>query len=106
MKQYTPEEELQRGLEAKTILESPVFIEACQAVDTQLKTLRERVPVSDTDMMVRLVLMEQISTWLLDYMKQCMQSGEFARHQLEKRDSAVERMKQAMQHGLRNLNIW
>lgn len=98
----TPEEEISRAGEAARLLQSPIFLEASEHIHAQLKQLRERAPISDNDMMVRIVLMEQLWARLLDYLQNAMTSGDFARNTLRARETAVERVKQSLKYGLRN----
>lgn len=97
----TPEQEAQRGAEARRILESPVFIEAVNALDRELRMARERVPVKDTDMHTRLILAEQVQAKVLDYLRGLMLAGDAAELVLRDRESAAARMRDAMRHGLR-----
>lgn len=93
--------EIDRGAEAERIFATPVFIEAREYVESQLKSLRAQVPIRDTDMHTRLILMEQLWGMLLNHLHGAIGNAEYQRQQLRMRDSAFDRMKQAMAQGLR-----
>ena len=99
-------QDAERGAEAARLMETPMFREACGHIEQQLRTLRERCPVGDTDMMVRLILTEQLWNRLLDYLRGVMSSGEFSREQLRLRETAVDRMKDAIKYGIRNIGVF
>lgn len=97
----TPEQELARAGAARRVLEDPIFIEACNALDAQLRLMRESVPMQDTEMHTRLILAEQVQGKVLDYLRGVMIGGEYARMQLREKESLAERMKNAMRLGIR-----
>src|SRR5690348_17111063 len=97
----TVEQELARAREAEQLLATPIFKEACNRIDAELRMMRECVPLRDTDMHTRLILTEQLWGKLLDHLRAVMVSGDFAREQLKLRESFAERMKQAFHNGLR-----
>ena len=98
---FTHEQELSRAKEAETVLSTPVFKEACNRIDAELRMMREGVHMKDTDMHTRIILAEQMWAKLLDHLKAVMLSGDYAREQLRLRESFTERMKAAIQHGIR-----
>ncbi len=104
--QFSPEDEIARGDEAARLLETPIFREACGHIESQLTQLREKCPVGDTDMMVRLVLTEQLWNRLQNYLRALMESGDFQKQQLRLRESSVDRMANAVKYGLRNLGVY
>lgn len=97
----TPDQEIARAAEAERVLATPVFKEACNRIDAELRMMRESVPMRDTDMHTRLVLAEQLFGKLLDHLRALMMSGDFAREQLKLRENFSERMLQAVRHGIR-----
>ena len=103
MSDLTPEQELARAQEAERILTSKVFIEACNSLDSELRMLRERVPMNDKDMHSRLILAEQVQAKVLDYLRGLMQGGAWAAQQLALRESVSERLLHAAKYGLRNV---
>jgi hypothetical protein len=99
----TPEDEIARSGAAERLLKDPLFVEACNALDSELRMLRERVPLRDTEMHSRLILAEQMHAKVLDYLRGVMESGHAARLMLANREGLMQRMKQAMEHGIRNV---
>lgn len=95
--------EIDRGAEAQAIFNTPVFIEAREYIESQLRTLRSQVPIRDTEMHTRLILMEQLWHMLLSHLEGAMSNAEFARAQMQQRENAFTRMKSAMEVGLRNI---
>ncbi len=99
----TPEQEARRGDEAKLLIENPLFVEACNQLDAELRLLRERVPMRDTEMHTRLVLAEQVQAKVLDYLKAVVMSGEAAKLTLRERQSFTDRVTYAREHGIRSV---
>lgn len=97
----TTEEEVRRGQEARIVLDNRIFIEACNKLDAELRLLRERVPMGDTEMHTRIILAEQMHAKVLDYLTAVMSSGEAADLQLRERRTLSERIDYAREHGLR-----
>jgi hypothetical protein len=95
------QKELERAEEAKRLLAAPIFAEACNRIDAELRVLREGVPISDSDMHTRLILMEQLWGKLLDHLRAVMESGDYARAQLKLRESFTERAVNAIRQGIR-----
>ena len=101
MNEPNPQADIDRGAEAERILATKVFIEARDYIESQLRSLRSQVPIRDTDMHTRLILMEQLWGMLIGHLEGAMTNAEYARKQMQMRESAFERMKQAMTQGLR-----
>lgn len=99
--QLTAEEEVRRAAEARQILQAPLFIEACNSLDRELRMARERVPIKDCDMHTRLILAEQVQAKVLDYLRAVMLTGDQAELQLRERENLMQRMRNAMEGGLR-----
>lgn len=78
----SPEEELIRAGHANDVLNSPIFIEARRRMDSTLAEQRRKVPLRDTEMHTRLILMEQLWGNLTDWLEQTAQTGKFAELQL------------------------
>jgi hypothetical protein len=90
----TPEEEIRRAEEARTILSSPVFVEARERLEGYLSAQRRKVPIRDSDMHTKLILMEQLWSQITDYLEQLSQTGKFAELELRRRENVFEMMKQ------------
>lgn len=99
----SPEEESRRGDLAKVVLDNPLFIEACNQLDAELRLLRERVPMSDTDMHTRVILAEQVQAKVLDHLRAVLMSGDAAKLQLRERRSLTDRIEYAREHGIRTV---
>lgn len=93
--------EAMKAEEAKRILETPAFKEACNRIDTELRVMRESVGMNDRDMHTRLILAEQMWGKLLDHLKATMMAGDYARHQLKLRESRAEHIREAIRNGIR-----
>lgn len=79
----TPDEELQRAREAQRWLDDPMFKAARADMEGQLVQLRRDVPIGQTDMHTRLILMGQIADRFFGYFEQIAQTGKFAQLHLE-----------------------
>lgn len=97
----TPEKEIERAAEAERVLNTPVFREACNRIDAELRMMRESVAMTDTDMHARLILAEQMWGKLLDHLRSLMISGDYARERLKLRENFAERMAAAVRRGVR-----
>ena len=53
----TEEQQLQRAGEARQILESPIFQDARKDLESQLAQLRRQVPIGQTEMHTKLIMM-------------------------------------------------
>ena len=74
--------EVARAGEARQILDSALFQAAKAAIEERLLQARRSVPIKDTDMHTRLILMDQLWGSLLDYFEQIALSGKMADIQL------------------------
>ncbi len=79
----TPEEELRNAGEANQILRSPMFEQARGNLVAQLAQMRRQVPVTESIMHTRLILMEQLMGYFFDYFEQIALTGRFAEIKLE-----------------------
>ena len=101
----TLEEELRRAGEARQVLDAPIFQAARQDIEAQLAQLRRTVPIRETEMHTRLILMEQLWSNLLGYFEQIAQTGKMAEIQMEERrkqQSLVEKGLAIFRTGGRN----
>jgi len=80
----TLEDELRKAAEAKQVLEAPIFIAARANLEAQLAEARRVVPIRETEMHTRLILMEQLAQRFFGYFEQIAQTGKMAQIQLEK----------------------
>lgn len=78
----TRDEELHRAREAEQVISAPIFQEARRNLEGQLAQLRRDVPIHQTDMHTRLILMEQLSHRFFAFFDQAVQTGGFAQVQL------------------------
>ena len=92
----TLEEELQRAGEARQILDSPVFQAAIKDMEEQLAAGRRSVPIRDSEMHTRLILMGQLWDNLVGYLRTVADTGRFAELELQKR----AKWREAMEAGL------
>lgn len=86
--------ETHRAGEARQILDSAMFQAARAHLEEQLAAARQAVPIRDTDMHTRLILMEQMFKNLIGYFEQIAQTGRMAEIQLrqeEERKSLLDR---------------
>lgn len=96
------EADKRRAMDAERILRDPIFVEACNALDRDLRAMRERTDIRDTDMHTRLILAEQMHGKVLDYLRAVMSAGAGAQLILRERESFMQRMQRAAVHGIRN----
>jgi hypothetical protein len=87
----SPQEELIRAGQANEILNSALFIEMRQTIETQLAANRRAAPIRDTDLHTRLILTEQLWGNILDWFKQTAQTGRMAEVQIQQERSMKER---------------
>ena len=86
--------EIIRAGEARQVLDAPVFQAARKNLEEKLAATRRSVPLSDTDMHTRVILLEQLAGHFFDYFEQIAQTGKLAEVQLRKAEeqrSAFER---------------
>ena len=91
-KPKTPEEELQRAGEARALLDSKMFREARERVEGGIAAKRREVPLRDTDMHTRLILMEQLWMQIISFLEQTAQTGRFAELKLRQDETLRQRM--------------
>jgi hypothetical protein len=92
----TPEEAYRRSAEAKQIIEAPLFLEARKFLDDQLAQLRRDVPIRETEMHTRIILMEQIAQKFYSFFELLAQTGKMEAVRL----ADEERRKSVMEQGL------
>lgn len=76
------------------MLDSPIFQAAQKHVEEQLAFIRNRVPIQDTEMHTRVILMGQLWNLLTGYFEQIAQTGQMVQIKLreeEQRRSLIER---------------
>jgi uncharacterized Zn finger protein len=83
----SPEEEIIRAGEAKQILDSRMFQEACKRVADSLAAQRRQVPIRDTDMHTRLIITEQLWGNIADWLKETADTGQFAQFTIRQREA-------------------
>lgn len=102
----TPDEELRRAGEATQMLQSPVFVMARKDLEERIAMARRSVPIRDTEMHTRLILMEQLAENFFAYFDQLAQTGKLAQLRLDeeaKRRSMLERGVAMFRTGGRNV---
>lgn len=82
----SPEEEIVRAGEARQILGSRMFKDACANIEEQLATMRRSVPIKDTDMQSRIILMEHMYVLLTSWFQQIVDTGKMADITLRQRE--------------------
>lgn len=87
----SPQEEIVRAGQAKQLLDSPLFIEMRQQVETQLAAQRRAAPIRDTDLHTRLIITEQLWANLMGFFEQTAQTGKLAEVQIQQERSLKER---------------
>jgi hypothetical protein len=92
----SPEEELIRAGEARQIIDSRMFQEACQRISESLAAQRRQVPMSNTDMHTRLILTEQLWGNINDWLMQAVETGKFAEFSLKQKRDIADRMRAAV----------
>jgi len=93
--------DIARAEEAKSVLATPVFKEACNRIDAELRMMRESTNLKDSDMHTRLIIAEQMWGKLLDHLRSLMMSGDYARERLRLRENFAERAAAAVRRGIR-----
>lgn len=94
-----------RANDAKVIINSPLWQDAKADIEGKLQYLRRSVPITQTDMHTRIILMEQLWGYLLDYFEQISQSGKLALRLQEdeaRRKSLIEQGLSIFRTGGRN----
>ena len=91
-----PNQELLRAREAQQLLDSALFQEMRKSIEDQLATIRRTVPLRDTDMHTRVILMGQLWDNLTGYFEQLALTGKMAEMKLREE----EERRSLMQRGL------
>jgi hypothetical protein len=82
-----------RANDAKHILNSTLWQEVKTDIEGKLQYLRRSVPITSTDMHTRIILMEQLWGFMLDYFEKIAQTGKIEALKLEeeaRRKSLIE----------------
>ena len=87
----TPEQELQRGAEARRWLDDPLFKAARDDVYGQLQAARRAASTTDVLLHSKLILMEQVADRFFGFFEQIAQTGKFARLELDRQDQTRSR---------------
>ena len=82
----TPEEKLERGRQARLVLDSPAYKSAVERFTQDIRSLRLALGPRDTEGAHRLVLMEQAVEKAKRHMESYMSDAETARKELEKEE--------------------
>ena len=80
----TPEERVDRGVEARSVLENPAYQAAVQKFLGDIRAIRLAVSPRDTDAFTKLGLMEQAIEKARRVMETYLQDAEAARKELER----------------------
>lgn len=83
-----PEDEVRRANEARLLADHPLFKEARENLENQIRQLRRKVPIGQTDMHTRLILMEQLADQFFGFFDVLVQSGKFAQLELDRKSAA------------------
>ena len=78
------EKEIQRGQQAKRILEDPIFVEALQKVSQELDQEWINSPIRDTEGRERIYMMKKMLNVLHVQLKSVMETGKLATKQINK----------------------
>lgn len=87
-------DEIARGAEAKKIIESPVYTQAFQSVRDAVTRKWRESPVSDTQGMYELKMMDKVLSLVHGYINDAMQTGKMAEIQLES-ETKIARLRKA-----------
>lgn len=80
----TPQERVDRGAEARRLIENPVYQEAKNKLLEQIGFLRREVPPRDQEGAMRLIQMEQTVLKTYMYLENFVKDGELAAKELDK----------------------
>jgi hypothetical protein len=97
LQSVTPEQELQRAREAQRLLDDPLFKAARENLEGQLTQLRRDVPIGQTEMHTRLILMGQIADRFFGYFEQIAQTGLLAQVHLDDLEKRRRTLSQRLQ---------
>lgn len=78
------EKEIQRGQQAKRILEDPIYVEAIQKVSQELDQEWINSPIRDTEGRERIYMMKKMLNVLHVQLKSVMETGKLATKQVNK----------------------
>ena len=78
------EKEIQRGQQAKRILEDPIYVEAIQKVSQELDQEWINSPIRDTEGRERIYMMKKMLNVLHVQLKSVMETGKLATKQVDK----------------------
>ena len=78
------EKEIQRGQQAKRILEDPIYVEALQKVSQELDQEWINSPIRDTEGRERIYMMKKMLNVLHVQLKSVMETGTLASKQINK----------------------
>jgi hypothetical protein len=81
----TPEEELQRGENARRILDDPLFVEAIATIREEINHQWQKSPARDTDGRERLYLSRKMLDKIEGHLQSVMASGRLAQATLAER---------------------
>lgn len=90
--QVSPEEELQRGRIAQSLLENEVYIEAIAAVRDGIISKWESCPIRDQEGQHELKLMLKLLNDLQANIKTAMDTGKLAKVQIEREKGMLRRV--------------
>ena len=76
------EKEIQRGQQAKRILEDPIFVEALQKVSQELDQEWINSPIRDTEGREKIYMMKKMLNVLHVQLKSVMETGKLATKQI------------------------
>lgn len=93
---YDPNEEMRRAIAAERFINDPMFQEAEKAIREGLASQRASVPMSETRMHTRLILAEQLWQQFVDYFRLAAQTGELAKFEVKRQETARERMRRML----------
>ena len=78
------EKEIQRGQQAKQILEDPIYVEAIQKVSQELDQEWINSPIRDTEGREKIYMMKKMLNVLHVQLKSVMETGKLATKQVDK----------------------
>ena len=78
------EKEIQRGQQAKRILEDPIYVEAIQKVSQELDQEWINSPIRDTEGREKIYMMKKMLNVLHVQLKSVMETGKLATKQVDK----------------------
>jgi len=78
------EKEIQRGQQAKRILEDPIYVEALQKVSQELDQEWINSPIRDTEGREKIYMMKKMLNVLHVQLKSVMETGKLATKQVDK----------------------